>query len=363
MTFKQQLDYIRSKDYPLNKFTRLAGLCGTGIFWLILLILLAVLPAASNKPKYKVVQIMLSAPAPEKQSQPAQAKAEPAQEKTQPAPAEPQAKQAPESEKTAAKKTPAKTQSAPEPAKPAPAKPAPAKNAPSKSAPAPAPAKPKSQPVKEAAPVEYARDMSDGVDFNKPVEKKRTNADDVWAMFEAEASSSEDNQTVNKVLSENTFSGSAGQVDNTSGGAKSTESRSGKTSAASSSATNKTLQSIEGTHGSEISKVEKQGASVSHAQVNSGDFTWAEGKIRNLWYPASPEIKFAEGNEPSMNMEVKIHFTVTPNGNVISIEFPGRASLLTASQQEEIKKQISKWQFDSADYQSEADFILKIVIK
>lgn len=358
MTFKQQLDYIRSKDYPLNKFTRLAGLCGTGIFWLILLILLAVLPAASNKPKYKVVQIMLSAPAAEKQSQPAQTKAEPAQEKTQPAPAEPQAKQAAESEKSAAKKTPAKTQSAP-----ATAKPAPAKNAPSKPAPAPAPAKPKSQPVKEAAPVEYARDMSDGVDFNKPVEKKRTNADDVWAMFEAETSSSEDNQTVNKVLSENTFSGSAGQVDNTSGGAKSTESRSGKTSAASSSATNKTLQSIEGTHGSEISKVEKQGASVSHAQVNSGDFTWAEGKIRNLWYPASPEIKFAEGNEPSMNMEVKIHFTVTPNGNVISIEFPGRASLLTASQQEEIKKQISKWQFDSADYQSEADFILKIVIK
>lgn len=339
MTFKQQLDYIRSKDYPLNKFTRLAGLCGTGIFWLILLILLAVLPAASNKPKYKVVQIMLSAPAPEKaspaqtkaaqekQSQPAQAKAETAQEKTQPAPA----------------------------------KTAPAKNAPSK--PAPAPAKPKSQPVKAPEPVEYARDMSDGVDFNKPVEKKKTNADDVWAMFEAEASSSEDNQTVNKVLSENTFSGSAGQVDNTSGGAKSTESRSGKTSAASSSATNKTLQSIEGTHGSEISKVEKQGASVSHAQVNSGDFTWAEGKIRKLWYPASPEIKFAEGNEPSMNMEVKIHFTVTPNGNVISIEFPGRASLLTASQQEEIKKQISKWQFDSADYQSEADFILKIVIK
>ena len=355
MTFKQQLDYIRSKDYPLNKFTRLAGLCGTGIFWLILLILLAVLPAASNKPKYKVVQIMLSAPAPEKAS-PAPAKAEPAQEKSQPAPAQTQAKQAPEAEKSAAKKTPAKTQPAP-----APAKPAPAKNAPSKSA--PAPAKPKSQPVKEAAPVEYARDMSDGVDFNKPVEKKRTNADDVWAMFEAEASSSEDNQTVNKVLSENTFSGSAGQVDNTSGGAKSTESRSGKTSAASSSATNKTLQSIEGTHGSEISKVEKQGASVSHAQVNSGDFTWAEGKIRKLWYPASPEIKFAEGNEPSMNMEVKIHFTVTPNGNVISIEFPGRASLLTASQQEEIKKQISKWQFDSADYQSEADFILKIVIK
>ena len=362
MTFKQQLDYIRSKDYPLNKFTRLAGLCGTGIFWLILLILLAVLPASSNKPKYKVVQIMLSAPAAEKQSQPAQTKAEPAQEKTQAAPAsaqapaQTQAKQAPESEKSAAKKTPAKTQPAP-----APAKPAPAKNAPSK--PALAPAKPKSQPVKEAAPVEYARDMSDGVDFNKPVEKKRTNADDVWAMFEAEASSSEDNQTVNKVLSENTFSGSAGQVDNTSGGAKSTESRSGKTSAASSSATNKTLQSIEGTHGSEISKVEKQGASVSHAQVNSGDFTWAEGKIRKLWYPASPEIKFAEGNEPSMNMEVKIHFTVTPNGNVISIEFPGRASLLTASQQDEIKRQISKWQFDSADYQSEADFILKIVIK
>ena len=356
MTFKQQLDYIRSKDYPLNKFTHLAGLCGTGIFWLILLILLAVLPAASNKPKYKVVQIMLSAPAPEKQSQPAPAKAEPAQEKTQPAQAQTQTKQTPEAEKSAAKKTPAKTQSAPEPAKPASAK-----NAPSKSA--PAPAKPKSQPVKEAAPVEYARDMSDGVDFNKPVEKKKTNADDVWAMFEAEASSTEDNQTVNKVLSENTFSGSAGQVDNTSGGVKSTESRSGKTSAASSSATNKTLQSIEGTHGSEISKVEKQGASVSHAQVNSGDFTWAEGKIRNLWYPASPEIKFAEGNEPSMNMEVKIHFTVTPNGNVISIEFPGRASLLTASQQKEIKKQISKWQFDSADYQSEADFILKIVIK
>ncbi|MCR5284227.1 MAG: hypothetical protein K6D95_01380 [Treponema sp.] len=354
MTFKQQLDYIRSKDYPLNKFTRLAGLCGTGIFWLILLIILAVLPAASNKPKYKVVQIMLSAPTSKKQSQPAQTKAEPAQEKTQAAPAETQAKQAPEAEKSAAKKTPAKTQ-------PAPAKPAPAKNAPSK--PAPAPAKPKSQPVKEAAPVEYARDMSDGVDFNKPVEKKRTNADDVWAMFEAETSSSEDNQTVNKVLSENTFSGSAGQVDNSSGGAKSTESRSGKTSAASSSATNKTLQSIEGTHGSEISKVEKQGASVSHAQVNSGDFTWAEGKVRNLWYPASPEIKFAEGNEPSMNMEVKIHFTVTPNGNVVSIDFPGKVSLLTASQREEVKRQISKWQFDSADYQSEADFILKIVIK
>ncbi len=366
MTFKQQLDYIRSKDYPLNKFTRLAGLCGTGIFWLILLILLAVLPAASNKPKYKVVQIMLSAPAPEKQSQPAQAKAEPAQAKAEPAqektqaapdpaqaPAETQAKQAPEAEKSAAKKTPAKTQPAPAPAK---TKPAPSKSA-------PAPAKPKSQPVKEAAPVEYARDMSDGVDFNKPVEKKRTNVDDVWAMFEAEASSSEDNQTVNKVLSENTFSGSAGQVDNTSGGAKSTESRSGKTSAASSSATNKTLQSIEGTHGSEISKVGKQGASVSHAQVNSGDFTWAEGKVRNLWYPASPEIKFAEGNEPSMNMEVKIHFTVTPKGNVVSIDFPGKVSFLTASQQEEVKRQISKWQFDSADYQSEADFILKIVIK
>ncbi len=358
MTFKQQLDYIRSKDYPLNKFTRLAGLCGTGIFWLILLILLAVLPAASNKPKYKVVQIMLSAPAPEKQSQPAQAKAEPAQEKTQPAPAQTQAKQTAEAEKSAAKKTPAKTQRAPEPAKAAPAK-----NAPSKPAPAPAPAKPKSQPVKEAAPVEYARDMSDGVDFNKPVEKKRTNADDVWAMFEAEDSSTEDNQTVNKVLSENTFSGSAGQVDNTSGGAKSTESQSSKTSSSSASSTKNSLENIEATQGSSFSKVANQGAVGSHAKINSNDFTWTDGKVRELRNPKEPKINFSQDNEPSMNMEVKIHFTVTASGNVITIEFPGKASLLTASQQEEIKKQISKWQFDSADYQSEADFILKIVIK
>ena len=101
----------------------------------------------------------------------------------------------------------------------------------------------------------------------------------------------------------------------------------------------------------------------SHAKINSNDFTWTDGKVRELRNPKEPKINFSQDNEPSMNMEVKIHFTVTPNGNVISIEFPGRASLLTASQQEEIKKQISKWQFDSADYQSEADFILKIVIK
>ena len=55
-TLKKEVQFILSKDCPAAKQSKYISAVGTGIFWFILLLILAFVPIGAKKAKYKVTQ-------------------------------------------------------------------------------------------------------------------------------------------------------------------------------------------------------------------------------------------------------------------------------------------------------------------
>lgn len=344
-TLKKEVQFILSKDCPAAKQSKYISAVGTGIFWFILLLILAFVPIGAKKEKYKTVQIVLSSPV-NKTVKKAEA---PAAQKPTAAPSQEQS--APAIEKTVTPPpAPAKTEQPKTEAKPAPAK-----------TPAPAEAKkqPAKTPVKQPEVMEYAQDFSDGVDFNKITPKKNVSWDDVSFSDSSTSQTSSTSQS-QTVTSKNEISGTAGTTGTTSTAKTSTQSTSTTNTGVSSSVKN-SLGQIAETKLAGDSKT-TTGTSNVKALVDNGDFKWADGRARNMWYPDSPDIKISPENSPGMSMDVEITFTVTDMGAVTNIQFV-QSALLSEGLKTEIRRQISKWMFDEADTASAARFLLKIRTK
>ena len=351
-TLKKEVQFILSKDCPAAKQSKYISTVGTGIFWFVLLLILAFVPIGAKKEKYKTVQIVLSSPV-NKAVKKAEA---PAAQKPTAAPS--QEKSAPVVEKTVTPPpAPAKTEQPKTEAKPAPAKKtkAPAKT----SAPAEAKKQPAKTPVKQPEVVEYAQDFSDGVDFNKIAPKKNVSWDDISFSDSSTSQTSSTSQS-QTVTSKNEISGTAGTTGTTSTAKTSTQSTSTSNTGVSSSVKN-SLGQIAETKLAGDSKT-TAGTSNVKALVDNGDFKWADGRARNMWYPDSPDIKISPENSPGMSMDVEITFTVTDMGAVTNIQFV-QSALLSEGLKTEIRRQISKWMFDEADTASAARFLLKIRTK
>lgn len=345
-----------SNDYPVQKQSRYMSLGLTVIFWVVLIICLAVIPVSKPKEKYKTVQIVLSSPeikqvkkpesvAPNEETGVTSGGA--AQQQTEAA-EQPVVKQI--ETKTEVTKTAAVEKTESSKAASTPVKKTEAVTVKEKTSQQPAP----------KVEYTYATDMTDNICFNSNASNTKKNNFD-WSQFDDDPDEPAVNETKTVVGGNSSFDGAAGTATKSPSGVTSSVSKETSESSQANKETSDALSKIAGTSGTTASKTGEGNGSAS-INTTGGGFTWSDGKSRSMWYPASPDIRISKENSPGMNVDVEITFIVVSQGNVTDINFK-QSALLTDSLKNEIKKQISKWQFDAADYTSQATFLLKIRIK
>ncbi len=368
------------------------ALGGTGIVWLIILLILAISPVFKKPEHYKTVQIMLEpvqkveASKSEKTSA-AVKKVPDATAKEAAAPKKTEKKQ----EATAQKKVePAKNETAKtEPAK-AESKPAPQKV--EKPAPAPKtqdaqkPAVPKTQPqttnqssssssYKKVIPT-YKKSMDElleeQMNSNKS-SKKDFDWDSMDDAVENTSSGSVQNNTAKTVAGASALSGTAGSAaDSRDSKVTSTTGKETKTNASASGATTSALKNIEATEqtfdgntgagGNGLSSVSK----VMAARSNDGKLalSLSDGSARVLLEPKEPKIHISEEHSGLIDNKrtVTIEFMILPSGNIPKNRITFKpAALIPAEIQSEISDQISKWRFAPADTEGVATFEYTII--
>lgn len=362
------------------------ALGGTGIVWLIILLILAISPVLKKPEHYKTVQIMLEpvqkveasksektsaavkkvpdatakeAAAPKKtekkQESAAQKKVEPA--KTEPSKAE--TKQAPQKVE---KPAPApKTQEAPKPAAP-------------KTLPQTTNQSSSSTSYKKVNPT-YKKSMDELLEEqmnSKKSSKKDFDWDSMDDAVENSSSGSVQNNTAKTVAGASALSGTAGSAASQDSKVTSTTGKETKTNSSASGATTSALKNIEATEqtfdgntgagGNGLSSVSK----VMAARSNDGklSLSLSDGSARVLLEPKEPKIHISEEHSHLIDNKrtVTIEFTILPSGNIPKSKITFKpAALIPAEIQSEISDQISKWRFAPADTEGVATFEYTII--
>ncbi len=359
----KELFTLRKEDSP-HRTSEKIGVIGTLGFWFIMLICFAFVRPVEKKPKYKEVQIVLS-------STPVQKKAE-----ESPAPAAP----APAPATAATESSPAESAPAPTPVvreTPAPAvketpkvaeKPKAVAKPVEKAASKPA-AKTASKAVAKTEPVELAKSVEELMAEQFANKKSSKSADyDPFAQFDDD--DFEETPAATKTVSNNApaFSGSAATATNTSTQpVKSTSSNSKSTNQTSSNSTSNALGKISNAKffGTSTSSVDTEATVQTTASGNGKvSMVMENGSSRILLDPSKPVINLSEAAAATIDgsRKVSIKFTVTESGNVPRGEIIiTPESILSELVRKEIRDQISKWRFETADYVSKATFEYKIV--
>ena len=327
-----------STDETQARAMRIA-ICGTGILWFILLILLALAPGFNRQKKYKTIKIML-APVAEK----------PADKKVA-SQAGAQKSSAMSSEKSA-EKTVTKKQEAPKPLAKASEVQKPAANEPKKAA----------YKVKKSV-----EDLMQ--EQSKAPSDKNANWDNL-AFKENVSSSPEQSSSVSSgvksIKNEDALAGSAGSA---SSGNSKVESENTKFSAGLEASGN-VQGALRGIANTEFNSSASEGlASKMYNGVNlhsDGKYTMdlTDGTSRVLLKPAKPYIYISDQNAKLLDnrRDVKITFKILAQGNVpvSGIEIKPESALPLEVQQE-IKEQISKWLFSGASGNGQASFDYSII--
>lgn len=357
------------------------ALGGTGIVWLIILLILAISPVFKKPEHYKTVQIMLEpvqkveASKSEKTSA-AVKKVPDATAKEAAAPKKTEKKQ----ESAAQKKLePAKAESKPAPQKVE--KPAPAQ----KTQEAPKPSAPKTQPqttnqssssssYKKVNPT-YKKSMDELLEEqmnSKKSSKKDFDWDSMDDAVENSSSGSVQNNTAKTVAGASALSGTAGSAASQDSKVTSTTGKETKTNSSASGATTSALKNIEATEqtfdgntgagGNGLSSVSK----VMAARSNDGklSLSLSDGSARVLLEPKEPKIHISEEHSHLIDNKrtVTIEFTILPSGNIPKSKITFKpAALIPAEIQSEISDQISKWRFAPADTEGVATFEYTII--
>jgi len=361
-------------DSSLQNTSEKLSLIGTGIFWLILLICFAVIKPAEKKPKYKEVQIVLSSTPVEKRAEESPAPAAPA-----PAPAAAneavaesvaESKPAPVEAPKVVKETPKAVE---KPVEKKAAKPVEKKAESKPKAAAKAVETPKKTPApvakKEPEPIQTYKSVEELMEEQLSNKKTSKAADfDPFAQFEDD--DFEETSSTQKVVQDNTpaFSGSAATATSSDKQpVKSTSTTSKQATQSASSSTSSALGKISNAKffGTASSSVDTEATVQTTASGNGKvSMVMANGSSRILLEPAKPIINLTEAAAATIDgsRKVSITFTVTESGNVprgeISIT---PESILSDIVRKEIRDQISKWRFETADYVSKAIFEYKIV--
>ena len=373
---------------------------GTGILWLILVVLMSVCPGFRKPERYKTISIMLEPvsesisekseklnPAAEKIENPnakeaaAPANIEKAVEK-QSEPAKPVQKPAEQIKKqeTAKKadnpaaKTVEKPAKSAEPVKPAESKPENSKAAPAKTVEQPkaAPKVPETTtaPAPKKAKIKYKKSLDELMEEQMGASAKQKAFDD--SMFddvvaETNTSSQSVSKNVNRMNNSSALSGSAAvAADSTSGSVSATADRAEKPSSAS-SATSAMLSKISAAqYSTTIGNGLSSKSDVKVAQSTDGKLAieLSDGSARVLLEPLKPVIIISEenGKRIDSSRQVVISFRILAAGNV---PFSGititPSSALPEEIQSEIKDQVSTWRFAPASSDGQAKFEYSII--
>lgn len=373
---------------------------GTGILWLILVVLMSVCPGFRKPERYKTISIMLEPvsesisekseklnPAAEKIENPnAKEAAAPANIKKalekQSEPAKPVQKPAEQIKKqeTAKKadnpaaKTVEKPAKSAEPVKPAESKPENSKAAPAKTVEQPkaAPKVPETTtaPAPKKAKIKYKKSLDELMEEQMGASAKQKAFDD--SMFddvvaETNTSSQSVSKNVNRMNNSSALSGSAAvAADSTSGSVSATADRAEKPSSAS-SATSAMLSKISAAqYSTTIGNGLSSKSDVKVAQSTDGKLAieLSDGSARVLLEPLKPVIIISEenGKRIDSSRQVVISFRILAAGNV---PFSGititPSSALPEEIQSEIKDQVSTWRFAPASSDGQAKFEYSII--
>ena len=373
---------------------------GTGILWLILVVLMSVCPGFRKPERYKTISIMLepvSESIPEKSEKlnPAAEKIENANAKEAAAPAnikkalEKQSEPAKPVQKPAeqikkqetakkadnpAAKTVEKPAKSVEPVKPAESKPENSKAAPAKTVEQPK-ATPKvpettAAPAPKKAKIKYKKSLDELMEEQMGASAKQKAFDD--SMFddvvaETNTSSQSVSKNVNRMNNSSALSGSAAvAADSTSGSVSATADRAEKPSSAS-SATSAMLSKISAAqYSTTIGNGLSSKSDVKVAQSTDGKLAieLSDGSARVLLEPLKPVIIISEenGKRIDSSRQVVISFRILAAGNV---PFSGititPSSALPEEIQSEIKDQVSTWRFAPASSDGQAKFEYSII--
>ena len=373
---------------------------GTGILWLILVVLMSVCPGFRKPERYKTISIMLE-PVSESISEKSE-KLNPAAEKIENAnakeaaapanikkavekqsePAKPVQKPAEQIKKqeTAKKadnpaaKTVEKPAKSVEPVKPAESKPENSKAAPAKTVDQPkaAPKVPETTaaPAPKKAKIKYKKSLDELMEEQMGASAKQKAFDE--SMFndvvaETNTSSQSVSKNVNRMNNSSALSGSAAvAADSTSGSVSATADRAEKPSSAS-SATSAMLSKISAAqYSTTIGNGLSSKSDVKVAQSTDGKLAieLSDGSARVLLEPLKPVIIISEenGKRIDSSRQVVISFRILAAGNV---PFSGititPSSALPEEIQSEIKDQVSTWRFAPASSDGQAKFEYSII--
>ena len=373
---------------------------GTGILWLILVVLMSVCPGFRKPERYKTISIMLE-PVSESISEKSE-KLNPAAEKIENAnakeaaapaniekavekqsePAKPVQKPAEQIKKqeTAKKahnpaaKTVEKPAKSAEPVKAAESKPENSKAAPAKTVEQPkaAPKVPETTaaPAPKKAKIKYKKSLDELMEEQMGASAKQKAFDD--SMFddvvaETNTSSQSVSKNVNRMDSSSALSGSAAvAADSASGSVFATADRAEKPSSAS-SATSAMLSKISAAqYSTTIGNGLSSKSDVKVAQSTDGKLAieLSDGSARVLLEPLKPVIIISEenGKRIDSSRQVVISFRILAAGNV---PFSGititPSSALPEEIQSEIKDQVSTWRFAPASSDGQAKFEYSII--
>lgn len=373
---------------------------GTGILWLILVVLMSVCPGFRKPERYKTISIMLEPvsesisekseklnPAAEKienanaKEAAAPANIEKALEKqSEPAkpvqkPAEQIKKQetAKKADNPAAKNVERPAKSA-EPVKPAESKPENSKAAPAKTVEQPkaAPKVPETTtaPAPKKAKIKYGKSVDELMEEQMGASAKQKAFDEskfVDVVAETNTSSQSVSKNVNRMNNSSALSGSAAvAADSTSGSVSATADRAEKPSSAS-SATSAMLSKISAAqYSTTIGNGLSSKSDVKVAQSTDGKLAieLSDGSARVLLEPLKPVIIISEenGKRIDSSRQVVISFRILAAGNV---PFSGititPSSALPEEIQSEIKDQVSTWRFAPASSDGQAKFEYSII--
>lgn len=345
LKLKQSLLRFRArKDFSLQYSSASIAFVSTFLFWLLLLILLAVIKPALPKKQFKEVQIVLSSQKKEKK------------QTTEPVPVE-MAASGSSSEKMdlTQSETAQAAQQAVQPEAP--------KTQQNETASKPKPAASKPEP----APVQTYKSVEEQM-AEQFANKKQSATVDWDSLFADDAPSSNTSTESTVVQSNNSLSGQAASVQSDQQKLTSQSERpANQQNQKASSSTNNALNNIANSlyNGKAANGVQSQ-TSVQAAVSGNGNVQvqMSNGSVRALLNPSSPVINLSEAASATIDVSktVTITFRVVESGNVPRGEVKiTPESILTSIVRAEIADQISRWVFEAADYSAIAKIEYKII--
>lgn len=375
-SLKQEIQFIFSKDAPIQKRSNFIAIFATLLFWVLVFIFLIFMPTFSKTQKYETVQIVLSEPTknqPKKQIE-EQKQNDKLQEsqvkneiKKQEIPSENEIKETPVIPNQIEEKTSSlgdRPQSVQKTAENVVQGDSPlAKTEQNLRGDRPL------ESQKSTEPIEYALDPMEA--FAKQTAKSENKEFD-WSKFDENSTNSQtqniNSQSENYVVAKNAFEGMAGETSSPSSSAKtSSQVQSSFENNATSEQTSSVLGKIANTKyvGNSSSKVISE-ATVESSTSSDGkvQIKTSDGRFRALIKPEKPIINISDENAPDGSRNVTILFKIQPNGHILTSDVSiTPAAILSDELKNEIISQIALWRFEETSFLSEATFEFKIVKK